>query len=82
MAETAAPKSKDEKVLAMSTRRYIDSNLQASLVQAVKALHQYRPAADQLQSFMLAAMEPAKTAEAKAQLKETGLLSPVPWRPP
>lgn len=71
MAETAAPKSKDPKVLSMSTRRYIDSNLQGSLVQAVKALHQYRPAADQLQSFMLTAMQaPAKTPEEKAALKE------------
>jgi hypothetical protein len=65
-AAAAAPKSTDPAIQAMSTRRYIDSKLQGSLVKAVKALHTYRPAADQLQVFMMKAMQGASAEELKA----------------
>ena len=71
-AAAAAPKSTNiyivggfdedgEKVAPMSTRRYIDSKLQVSLVKAVKALHKYRPDTGQMQNFLLKAMDPATT---------------------
>ena len=73
-AAAAAPKSTNiyiiggfdsdgEKVAPMSTRRYIDSKLQVSLVKAVKALHKYRPDTGQMQNFLLTAMDPATTLD-------------------
>jgi len=41
----------------MSTRRFIDSQLQVSLVKAVKALHQHRPGPGQVQNFLLKALQ-------------------------
>ena len=58
-AEASCPKTSDPSKLPdkMSTRRFIDSQLQVSLVKAVKALHQHRPGPGQVQNFLLKALQ-------------------------
>ena len=41
----------------MSTRRFIDSQLQGALVKAIKALHQHRPAPAEVQPFLMAVLK-------------------------
>ena len=56
-AARACPRSKDEAKLRMLTREYIAAdNLQFQLGRAVKLLHEERPARDELQRFLLAAL--------------------------
>jgi hypothetical protein len=56
-AEAQCPRTDNEDQLKMSTRRFIDSQLQASLVRAVKALHRQRPGPAEVQQFLLAVLQ-------------------------
>lgn len=56
-AAMACPRTEDEHKLKMSTRRFIDSQLQGALVAAVKELHQHRPAPNEVQSFLMAVLK-------------------------
>jgi hypothetical protein len=72
-AENKCERTDDESMLKMSTRRFIDSQLQAHLAKAIKLLHKERPGPEELQEFLLQALDgktPVSTKPPSEELKD------------